>query len=96
MSQLQGIMKRSLPIMTNAVLMGQGEMALKEGLYLAEEPELLKLSGVYVAATGRLHAQAQLAGPQIVIPLAGNASDMDTQEYRCSLPTNKLNFHEDR
>ena len=59
---------------------------MREGLYLAEEPELLKLSGVYVAATGRLHAQAQLAGGQLVIPLAGNVSDMDTQEYRCADP----------
>ncbi len=63
--------------------MVQGEMALREGLYLAEEPELLKLSGVYVAATGRLHAQAELAGGPIVVPLAGNASDMDTADYRC-------------
>ncbi len=67
--------------------MWQGEMAFREGLYLAEEPELLKLAGVYVAATGRLHAQADLAGGPIVIPLAGNASDiMDTQDYRCPKP----------
>ncbi|CAL8462582.1 g2115 [Coccomyxa elongata] len=80
------IQLRASPTSTKGVQNVEGEMAFREGLYLAEEPELLKLAGVYVAATGRLHAQADLAGGPIVIPLAGNASDVvDTQDYRTAL-----------
>jgi hypothetical protein len=58
-------------------------MLLRDGVYMTEEPEVLKLTGVYVAATGRLHAHVQPARGPLTVPLGGNSTDQqDSADYR--------------
>lgn len=63
----------------------QGDLLLRDSMYMTEEPEALKLAGVYVAATGHLHARMQpVAGP-ISVSIEDNATQpRETPEYRCT------------
>ena len=63
----------------------QGELLLRDGVYLTEEPTALTLDGVYVAATGQLHARASPAGGQLRLPL-NESEAQDLPEYRCAHP----------
>lgn len=58
---------------------------LRDGVYMTEEPTSLALEGVYVAATGRLHARAVLGQPgQLRLPLneSESVAVRDSSEYR--------------
>ena len=57
----------------------QGELVLKDGLYMTEEATVFDLEGVYVAATGQLHVQAAPAGGPLRLLL--NTSDAGAVEH---------------
>jgi hypothetical protein len=62
----------------------QGDLLLRDGVYMTEEPEVLKLAGVYVASTGQLHARVQPVKGPIFLPVEENSTvDRDTPDYRC-------------
>ena len=68
----------------------QGELLIKDGLYMTEEATVFDLEGVYVAATGQLHVQAAPAGGPLRLPLndsdAGAIEHLPEYRYLASKP----------
>lgn len=60
----------------------QGQLLTREGLTLTEDPEVFKLVGVYVLATGRLHAKVEPVSGPVVVALADNETAMHPAAYR--------------
>ena len=60
----------------------QGQLLTREGLTLTEDPEVFQLSGVYIAATGRLHAKVEPASGPVTVALADNESTVHPAAYR--------------
>lgn len=59
----------------------QGELMLRDGPYMGESDTLMKLSGVYVPASGRLHA---LLEPKqaVQLPFQPHEADVASPHYR--------------
>ena len=67
----------------------QGQLLTREGLTLTEDPEVFKLVGVYVAATGRLHARVEPDAGPLMVSLAENETAAHPAAYRsAALPPN--------
>ena len=60
----------------------QGQILMREGLTLTEDPEVFKLLGVYVAATGHLHAEVEPASGPVTVALADNETAVHPAAYR--------------
>ena len=54
----------------------------REGLTLTEDPEVFQLLGVYVAATGHLHAKVEPAAGPVTVALADNETTVHPAAYR--------------
>lgn len=67
----------------------QGQLLTREGLTLTEDPEVFKLVGVYVAATGRLHARVEPDAGPLMVSLAENETAAHPAAHRsAALPPN--------
>ena len=67
----------------------QGQLLTREGLTLTEDPEVFRLVGVYVAATGRLHARVEPDAGPLMVSLAENETAVHPAAYRsAALPPN--------
>ena len=69
----------------------QGDLVLRDGGYVSERDAFTKLEGLYVAATGRLHAVLNPVD-DVQLSLAQEDLDMHTADYRwadfaCSRPS---------
>ena len=60
---------------------GQGELVVRDGVYVSEDDAAMRLTGVYVAATGRLLAVAEPATPLLAAPL-GAGEGAESRDYR--------------
>lgn len=60
----------------------QGQLLTREGLTLTEDPEVFQLLGVYVAATGHLHAKVEPASGPMTVALADNETMVHPAAYR--------------
>lgn len=61
----------------------QGELVVRDGVYVSEDDAAMRLTGVYVPATGRLLAVAEPAAPVLAVPLdAGEGAE--SLDYRWS------------
>ena len=60
----------------------QGQLLTREGLTLTEDPEVFQLLGVYVAATGHLHARVEPASGPMTVALADNETTVHPAAYR--------------
>ena len=59
----------------------QGELVVRDGVYVSEDNAAMRLTGVYVPATGRLLAVAEPAAPVLAVPLdAGEGAE--SLDYR--------------
>ncbi|KAK9832712.1 hypothetical protein WJX81_003010 [Elliptochloris bilobata] len=62
----------------------EGELVVRDGVYVSEDDAAMRLTGVYVAATGRLLAVAEPAAPLLAVPLdAGEGAE--SLDYRKAL-----------
>ena len=61
----------------------QGEMVLRDGPYVGEADLLLHLAGVFVPASGRLHATLNPAHP-LALPFGAADADPASPHYRYS------------
>lgn len=62
---------------------------LRDGPYMGESDTLMRLSGVYVPASGKLHALLEPPHP-VVLPFAPHEASLASLHYRsatCTLPT---------
>ena len=62
----------------------QGEIVLRDGVYLTEDDAVLQLAGVYVVATGRIHAVAQPVSPALRLGLEPSDIEQNSVGYRCA------------
>ena len=62
----------------------QGQLLTREGLTLTEDPEVFQLLGVYVVATGQLHAKVEPASGPVAVALADNETTLHPAAYRCA------------
>ena len=60
----------------------QGQLLTREGLTLTEDPEVFQLLGVYVVATGQLHAKVEPASGPVTVALADNETTVHPAAYR--------------
>ncbi|CAK0754278.1 hypothetical protein CVIRNUC_002285 [Coccomyxa viridis] len=63
----------------------EGQLLTREGLTLTEDPEVFKLVGVYVAATGRLHARVEPDAGPLMVSLAENETAAHPAAHRQAL-----------
>jgi hypothetical protein len=61
----------------------QGELMLRDGPYMGESDTLMKLSGVYVPESGRLHALLEPKRP-VQLPFQAHEADVASPHYRCA------------
>jgi len=54
---------------------------VRDGVYVSEDDAAMRLTGVYVAATGRLLAVAEPATPLLAAPL-GAGEGAESRDYR--------------
>lgn len=54
---------------------------LRDGPYMGESDTLMRLSGVYVPASGRLHALLEPPRP-VVLPFEPHEADLASPHYR--------------
>lgn len=62
----------------------QGELMLRNGPYMGESDTLMRLSGVYVPASGKLHALLEPPHP-VVLPFAPHEANLASPHYRQAL-----------
>ena len=60
----------------------QGQLLTREGLTLTEDPEVFQLLGVYVVATGQLHAKVEPASGPVTVALAENETAVHPAAFR--------------
>lgn len=60
-------------------------MMLRDGPYMGEADTLMRLSGVYVPASGKLHALLEAPNP-LELPIAPHEADASSPHYRSVLP----------
>lgn len=62
----------------------QGEVMLRDGPYLGQPDLVMKVSGVYVPDSGRLHAIADPSAP-LQLPFTAKEAEMGSGSYRHAL-----------
>lgn len=65
-----------------AICAVQGQLLTREGLTLTEDPEVFQLLGVYVVATGQLHAKVEPASGPVTVALGDNETTVHPAAYR--------------
>lgn len=81
------------PSGTEEVLNVQGDLVLRDGGYVSERDAFMKLEGLYVTATGRLHAVLNPVD-DVQLSLAQEDLDMHTADYRKALRGAAITFEE--